>query len=182
MASKATLIEMMWLLTTQWPKEVVGDERQGLYETMLADLPDEAIMAATKRCLAECTWFPMIAEIRKRANEVMTPPELTSPALEAWGAVREQMRKPTSVFHNGESHKLAPLDALTERAVRDVGGWAYLRMSEDAMSDRARFCEVYSALQTRARESIGMLPEVRALAERLRLERPQQVPALEQGR
>ena len=181
MADKVTIIKAMALLTITWPKEPVTLERQRIYEELLADLPDEVLTAAVKRCIAEHKYptLPTIADIRGRAVEIMAADLQQKSALQAWGEVVGMMRHTKHYWEGGQLRKRPDrLDDLTERCVEAIGGWPYLRMSEDAMSDRARFCEVYATLQNRAVAAVGMLPEVKALTERLSAERqPAQLEA-----
>ena len=182
MASSETVLRMFALLNANWPTYRYTDATVELYERCLSDLEDDLVEIATLQCLTNCTYFPNIAEIRRRAIDIKTGAAAQPSALEAWGMVQRHMRLPVSVFRNGESVKTPSLDERTEAAVRAVGGWSYLRMSDSVMADRARFCEVYETLQNRARQDALLLPEVRAVAERLRMERPREVKALTEGK
>jgi len=59
------------------------------------------------------------------------------------------------------------LPKRVQRAVDAIGGLSYLRYSEDAVADRARFVQAYDALAEREQREARMLPEVRAVVEQL---------------
>jgi hypothetical protein len=152
-----------------WPRdgERVSDLTLEVYARVLADIPDDLLQAAIVQMLASATFYPKPAEIRRMAASLRWPEEITG--LEAWGRLGAYMRDwPAGGRFVGDRHVDPPaLPERTQRAVAAIGGLSYLRYSENVMADRARFCEVYDALSRREREHAQMLPEVRAVVERL---------------
>lgn len=175
MASE-TIIKAFALLHANWPRYEYSAETVRLYERCLADLPTEVLEAAVVRCLTECTFFPTVAEVRSRAVDLLTAQSQEATALEAWGEVKQMLKYPAK--ERRWSNEAIP------RAMTLLGGMHAYGMApvDDEPSWRARFCEAYDAIRERERAAVGMLPEVRALAERLRLERPRPTPRLEAAR
>jgi hypothetical protein len=181
LSHRKRILKAFEMFTAHWPKYEYTDETTRLYGRLLMDLPPDVLEAAVVDCLATCTFFPTIDEIRKRAARLLLGDRPT--ALEAWGEVMGKMHHTQYYYRDGRLvRRPDKLDDLSERAIEAIGGWQYVRMSENAMADRARFCEVYEALERRRREDAMMLPEVRAVAERLRLEGAKEAPALPPGR
>ena len=40
-----------------------------VYEVALADMPDEVLVRAAEECLARCTFWPTVAEVRRAASQ-----------------------------------------------------------------------------------------------------------------
>ena len=169
MASEPCIGKMFRLLREVWPKEAgtISPVTMEVYARVLADIPDDLLQAATVQVLAKATYWPKPAEIRREAIGLRWPDELTG--AEAWGRVGAYIRKwPAGGRLIGDTHVDPPaLPERTRRAVNAIGGLAYLRTSENPVADRARFCDVYDVLTRRATEHAQMLPEVRAVVERL---------------
>ncbi len=77
---------------------------------------------------------------------------------EAWDTLMRNVRKYGN-YHVQEG--LSLLDELTIKALNSIGGYSYLCLSEDTMSDRARFLENYKVYTAREREAkqIGSLQD-----------------------
>ena len=169
MATREAVAKMFAILGQVWPKdgERASDLAMEIYGRCLADIPDDLLSAAVVSVVSGATFYPKPAEIRRAAIGLRWPDELTG--AEAWGRVGAYIRKwPAGGRLIGETHVDPPaLPERVQRAVNAIGGLAYLRTSENAVADRARFCDVYDALRRRATEHAQMLPEVRQVVERL---------------
>ena len=136
-----------------------------VYERVLGDLPDDLLEAAVLRCLAECTFFPVVAEIRRRAVDLAMEGRRLPSSYEAWGEVRRRVS-----LAGTERQRWS--NPLIGQALGYLGGLDAYGQSEtsDEASWRARFLECYERLVQRQREDASVLPQIRALTERLRLE------------
>ena len=67
MPNPATILKALALLQATFPREL-SDTMTEVYRAALDDLTDEQIQRATAACIRECTFFPVPAEIRKRAG------------------------------------------------------------------------------------------------------------------
>lgn len=159
MASREVIVNTFELLSANWPDYECTDKTIRLYHLVLEDLPDRAVKAAAVKWVAEDTpWFPKAGQLRSKALDILE--EQRPAALEAWGEVIKQLHRPQSMYHDGNRYELKPLDDLIEAAVKDIGGWDYLRQSENIMADRANFREAYKVRLQRYRDKERTLPEV----------------------
>lgn len=171
MASEQTMAKVYGILKGVWPKEVAAWSPVTLevYSRVLADLGDEHVMAGVVKAVSESTFLPKPAELRKACLDMTTPVGMT--AGEAWGYVCQYIRDwpagegYSGRYENGRHIDPPALPEMIQRAVDAVGGMTYLRLSENSMSDRARFMDVYQVLADREREHARMLPEVRQAIE-----------------
>lgn len=124
-------------------------ERLAVYERCLEDIEPAALEAAIVRLIQTAKFVPNVAEIRAEATR---SPDLH--ALEAWGMVVEAARKREGrvvdkygvVLNEGHPPSLGP---RVDACIKAIGGWKYLLSSDNDMSDRARFCDVFDALDSR---------------------------------
>ena len=136
----------------------ITDERIDVYADLLADVPFDALKAATRQHLATSPHPPTVAELRKGAQAV------TAPALPDWGeAWREMLDEIGRVGSYGTPSWSSPLVA---EAVRQFGPWREVCAMEiaDTGTHRAQFRQVYEALSARVQRTTALLPDVRALA------------------
>lgn len=136
-------------------RDVTGDTLD-IYLEDLADLPPELVVQAIRECRRAETFFPAVAEIRKRVIAIAAGPVLVDPEA-AWGEVmREAQRVGFSrlpVWHNGQSHPApgpefsSPLIAEAVEAI----GWRDICMTDiDQLGTlRAQFRDALRAIQNR---------------------------------
>ncbi len=144
-----------------WPEEGMPPERLAAYVLVLEDLEEDLLQAAVKVCLASCRFFPKPADIRNAAFELRTRGENLPDPMGAWGEVLSEISRVGSYGSPIFSSE------LITKAVRYVGGWQRLCLSENMASDRARFVEAYSGLLNRHEKDVQMLPAVREQVELL---------------
>lgn len=166
MATKETIAKVVRLIQENWAdREFNLAVQLRLFERMLLDLPDEAVIAAVAQRVASGNPFvPRVGEIRQAAIDIASGADSVLPAPEAWGKLLRWIRR----FGGGYQHWTASgptdppqLPALVKKAADAIGGVSYIGMSENLTADRARFIEAYDIFVQRERSRIGMLPEVR---------------------
>ncbi len=176
MATKETIAKAVRLIQENWADREFNLELQlRLFERMLMDLPDEAVLAAVaQRVAADNPFLPRVGEIRQAAIDIASGADAVLPAPEAWGQLLRWIRR----FGGGYKIWTAegPMDPpalppLVKKAADAVGGVSYIGMSENRAADRARFIEAYDIFVQRERSRIGMLPEVRGARRALAAER-----------
>lgn len=170
-ADKRTMATMFKLLRAQWPKHPFTKMTIEVYTRCLHDIPDEILIAATAHCLTTCTFFPVIAEIRWVAFDLMCNQTESLSASEAWGLLIKAAHKPVTWWAAGEQHHRPELPRLVRKALEAIGGWSRLVDSDNYSADRARFLEAYQVFAKKEREVAQMLPEVRELAKALAMDR-----------
>lgn len=125
------------------------------YRRMLSDLDFVTVSAAVERLISTREYFPTVAEIR--ASCVTVERGDTKPGGAAWGEVIRAVgrygiyRQPGVDFHFD--------DPITHRCVSSFG-WQNICNSENQVSDRARFVDLYDQLakQDRTDQVAGNLP------------------------
>jgi hypothetical protein len=139
-------------------------------------LPLDLLKAAVQDYIARDTpWPPSAGQLRNAAFDFLDSANGDRlSALQAWGEVVRKI--------GVDGHIRTPSFSSNDitAAVDAIGGWRYLCLSpEDALvSHRARFTAVYETLEKRRRDGQRMLPQVREVAERLRMGRVNDTPQL----
>jgi hypothetical protein len=143
---------------------------EAIYVRMLADLPYAAASSAVESLLSTSKSMPTIGEVRIATMRAMHGD--VRAGGDAWGDVRR------AISRYGMNR--APLfdDPAVERVVRALG-WRELCQSENDVSDRARFIELYDrfAREQRHEANVSQLPA----AQRLRALQPAQQPQIAAG-
>lgn len=118
-----------------------------LWNKMLSDLPFELAEAAVCKVLATSKYWPNVAEIREAALSLTGNKAPT--ALEAWGQVREAIRKdkPATTLH-----------PAIQKAIKAFGGLDAIGYSEQLTYIEGRFLKEYNPLAT-AENQQAALPE-----------------------
>ena len=171
MASPETIADMFELLRANWPKRPFTDGTTEVYTRCLKDIPDGVLAAATAHCLTTCTFFPVVAELRQAAFDIIWNKAGQRTAGEAWALVMKAASMPETWWAAGEQRERPALPERVQRALDAIGGWRRLSDSDHYSADRARFLEAYGAFVTRDVETRQMLPEVRELAKALAMDR-----------
>jgi len=179
MASNEAVAKMFAVFGAIWPRDAERGNAITLnvYERCLTDIPDDLLQAAAVKVVSEATFWPKPSEIRAAALALVEPEDMS--AGEAWALVQRYIRHcpPGRWWVAGKSYHAKPLPDRVRKCVDAIGGMAYLRLSENTMSDRARFATAYDTITRRERERARMLPEVRAVVERLAEQRVGQLEA-----
>ncbi len=160
MTTKLEAAEWLVKLSKQWavsPK--LSPDAVELWSTLLSKYPIEVLIYAAQLLVERQDWFPSgIAQILKVCKEITGDDESSVPlAGEAWDEVRRQE------FRQGANCTPEFSHEAIEQAVRGVGGWRYLCLSENFVSDRARFFEVYEDFAERAQREESMPEGARQL-------------------
>jgi len=170
MATDRGVAEVCGVLSAAYPSFALTRETIGVYQRVLADVPDDLLQMAAVDCISKGRFFPSVSELRDAALAIRTNSMAQISAFEAWDEVcrliRDQGHASTPEF----SH---PWIAA---AVRQSGGWVRLCMSENSIADRARFLEAFADAQRRNLEAERTLPQVRELALRLASTRRPELP------
>jgi hypothetical protein len=162
MATEDTIIKIFKMLSTAYPGSDVNQETVKLYMRLLEDIPDDVLETATLDVIGRSTFFPRISELRRASADIQTSASRIPNAYDAWQEVSQALPL------YGRDHRPTFSHPLIEQTV-DALGWRNLCLSVNQVSDRARFIEAYQTYHKRAQDDAVTLPQVRALAERLRM-------------
>lgn len=156
--SREHAVAAVALIVAAYPRQEFPPASQKLYVEMLADLDGPLLIAAVKDYVTQGTFLPSIAELRNAAYALTAQAAGLLDAYSAWEKVTVEIR------HTGY-HRTPELDELTMQAVRSVGGWRNLCMSENIVADRARFIDAYEIFLRREQVQAVRLPGVAQLVE-----------------
>lgn len=159
-------------LVKAFPRQAIPVETGAVYVEELADLPIRVVEEAVRRLIRTGTFFPVIAEIRAGAAEVLDP----FPAWEqAWEEINRAIRRYGcyGVPNGPPDYGYREVDWSCRPVAEAVAAMGYQALceSENEPADRAHFRQVYEACRARAVEvhQVGPLLPART------------VPALESG-
>lgn len=138
-----------------------------VYVRMLVDLDPLMLEAGILHLLSQPLEFMPSAgvirqtgfDLRARAAGVLTP-------YEAWAEVRAYIDAGAGHPISGRGLNGHP-DPAIQKAVKSVGGWRVLSLSENLVADRARFVDSYRELCRRDTEMATTHPEVQAIMGKL---------------
>lgn len=167
MADISSIGRVFKMLSRAYPdhaaKHMAGSEAvetMRLYQRILDDIPDAVLETACVDHMASSQWWPKPSELRERCLSLLLNEQGAAGGPEAWGLVTRRLRVPDHTWIGGVEYVRRPCDELTERAVAAIGGWDYLRHSEDGVADRARFLEAYKDISSRERRRASEHPVV----------------------
>jgi hypothetical protein len=117
------------------------------WKALLEDVPYEPAAAAVRVLLQTRTWMPSVADIRATVAELAAGP--VKSGAEAWGSVMKAIGRHGSYRKPGVDFTFD--DPATARCVAALG-WEELCLSENSVSDRARFIEAYDKIAAQQRK------------------------------
>lgn len=163
MAEPKDIAELTAKLSAAYPNWNLSEYTNEIYYEDLKDIPREELMLAAQHCRASVTrdtrFAPSTGEIRSAVMELRRMSLNIPTAYAAW----EEVCKQISV-NGGDHGKPVWSNPIVQKAVEQLG-WRNLRMSEDPISDRARFVQSYEQLAKRAETEMMLIPEVRGYIE-----------------
>jgi hypothetical protein len=140
-----------------------------IYAMMLAGIDDiDILRSAIIQVLSTHKYpsWPTAAEVLDAAWGIVERSMGLPTAGEAWGSTRDKFKAGAGSVENPVWEH-----PLVEQAVKAMGGWRLLGLSETAMADRAHFLKVYEELHKRAIEDHRTHPVVAKQIDKMRGER-----------
>lgn len=159
MSTRVEIIERLGILIAAYPNTQVTGDTINVYVRMLEDVPVQVLDCAVKQSLAECKFFPSVAELREKVFALSSNVSQVPDGWAAWGQVVNEIHR-TGFY--GQPEFKSPLLA---RAV-EIIGWRELCTSENSVADRAHFVKIYDQLKHRAEQDVKLLPASRELIQR----------------
>lgn len=180
MTEPQTIVEILTVLASAYPRFELSSATVRIYEQILEDIPVDALRAATLDLIAESKWFPTVAEIRERAFALMAEQDGNPDSYSAWAQALDFVRE-------GKGHPIISqsrewdIPALIEQTVRQVGGWQHLALADNVAADRARFLEAYDRAIEKQEYQARRLPQIADLAQRLSLPAARELAVIEES-
>lgn len=179
--TKGEVAKILAVLAAAFPKLEVDDLKVHVWHEMLSDIDYAVANIAIKKLLLESPYPPSIADIRKRAVEILTPEEEKIDAAEAWGEVERAMR-----FY-GYYREAEALESMSPRVAKVARwmGWRDICLSEEPGVVRGQFLKMYQQVTEREQKE-KLLPErlkadIKMLSERFTLPAEKETKALQEG-
>ena len=142
---KTETVKLLAVISAAYPNMQVTEATVEIWHELLGDLKLNIALIAAKKLILESPYPPTIADIRKRAVEIMTPPEDRIDAAEAWGEVMRALR----VFgYYREAEALKSMSPRTAKVVRFMG-WSEICLSEELGVVRGQFIKMYQQVAER---------------------------------
>jgi len=170
------------VINAAFPNIQITEAMVSLWYELLGDIDFNLAKAAVKKLLLESPYPPSIADIRKRAVEILTPEEEKIDAAEAWGEVERAMR-----FY-GFYREAEALESMSPRVAKVVRwmGWRDICLSEEPGVVRGQFLKMYEQVTEREQKE-KLLPErlkadIKMLSERFTLPAEQETKAFQEGK
>lgn len=159
---------LLWTSYPEYKRKGITAESCAVYERILSDVATDVLMAAAIDQVATNTWFPTVADLRTSAFNITTRQHARLSDGEAWGLFMRTCKleswQPNAVY---EALKEYP---ALEQTARQIGIRAIAQSQVDTEGvHRAHFLRMYNAIVARADTATRMVPEVRAVADRLQL-------------
>jgi len=143
--TKTETVKLLAVISAAYPNMQVTEATVEIWHELLGDLGFNIVLTAAKKLILESPYPPTIADIRKRAVEVMTPLEDRLDAAEAWGEVMRALR----VFgYYREAEALQSMSPRTAKVVRWMG-WSEICLSEELGVARGQFMKMYQQVAER---------------------------------
>jgi len=160
MAEKLEIAQIVATIGAAYPNFNFSEMTVEVYFQTLKDLPNDMLKMATLQAISEPgrKFAPSVGEIRGSVSEIMRRASETPSSYEAWEEVLKEIRR---VGHSGTPVYSNP---LIEKTVR-VFGWRNLCLSENVVSDRARFIEAYEQFLAKHEAEAITLPAVQKYIE-----------------
>lgn len=135
-------------LKTYYAKEQLLPNPQAmeLWYRELQDIPAEVADAALRKWVSTNKWSPTIAEIREMTTDVKNG------EIPDWGEGWEQVQRAIRNYGFYQPiEAMESMEPLTREAVKRMGGFRNICVSENPVTERANFRMVYETLAKRER-------------------------------
>ena len=149
--SKQEFATLVLAMQAMYGDEFIGtEEAMDVWFALLYDLDYKILSKALQKHMLTNKFKPTVAELR----EIYA--DLICPAISDWSEGWEQVSK--AIGHYGmyrTEEAMESFDEVTREAVKRLG-FQNICVSENIVADRARFEEIYQAIQQRKRIAVNI--------------------------
>lgn len=164
---KTETVQLLAVINAAFPNMQVTEAMVNLWHELLGDIDFNLAKAAVKKLLLESPYPPTIADIRKQAVEIATPPEDRIDAAEAWGEVLRAIR---FYGYYRQEEALESMSPRTAKVVRYMG-WQEICLSEEPSVIRGQFLKMYNIVAEREKQErllpVALKEEIQKLADKM---------------
>jgi len=161
---KTETVQLLAVVNAAFPNMQVTEVMVSLWHELLKDLDFKIAKLAVKKLILESPFSPTIADVRKRAIEIMTPPENRINASEAWGEVMDAIQY---IGYYRQKDALESMSPITAKVIKYMG-WQEICLSERPDVVRGQFLKMYEIVANRERQDrllpAAMKEEIQRLA------------------
>ena len=151
LVSKQEFATLVLAMQAMYGEEFIGtEEAMDVWFALLHDLDYQILSKALQKHMLTNKFKPTVAELR----EIYA--DLICPAISDWSEGWEQVSK--AIGHYGmyrTEEAMKSFDEVTKEAVKRLG-FQNICLSENLVADRARFAEIYQAIQQRKRMAVNI--------------------------
>lgn len=149
--SKQEFATLVLAMQAMYGDEFIGtEEAMDVWFALLHDLDYQILSKALQKHMLTNKFKPTVAELR----EIYA--DLICPVILDWSESWEQVSK--AIGHYGmyrAEEAMESFDEVTREAVKRLG-FQNICLSENIVADRARFAEIYQAIQQRKRIAVNI--------------------------
>ena len=149
--SKQEFATLVLAMQAMYSDEFIGtEEAMDVWFALLYDLDYKILSKALQKHMLTNKFKPTVAELR----EIYA--DLICPAISDWSEGWEKVSR--AIGHYGmyrTEEAMESLDEVTREAVKRLG-FQNICLSENIVADRARFAEIYQAIQQRKRIAVNI--------------------------
>ena len=164
LVSKQEFATLVLAMQAMYGDEFIGTEEvMDVWFALLHDLDYQILSKALQKHMLTNKFKPTVAELR----EIYA--DLICPVISDWSEGWEQVSK--AIGHYGmyrTEEAMESFDEVTREAVKRLG-FQNICLSENIVADRARFAEIYQAIQQRKRIAVNIgsaLPDLQKAVNR----------------
>ena len=151
LVSKQEFATLVLAMQAMYGDEFVGtEEAMDVWFALLHDLDYQILSKALQKHMLTNKFKPTVAELR----EIYA--DLICPVISDWSEGWEKVSK--AIGHYGmyrTDEAMESFDEVTREAVKRLG-FQNICLSENIVADRARFAEIYQAIQQRKRIAVNI--------------------------
>ena len=151
LVSKQEFVTLVLAMQAMYGDEFIGtEEAMDVWFALLYDLDYKILSKALQKHMLTNKFKPTVAELR----EIYA--DLICPAISDWSEGWEKVSR--AIGHYGmyrTEEAMESLDEVTREAVKRLG-FQNICLSENIVADRARFAEIYQAIQQRKRIAVNI--------------------------
>ena len=180
LVSKQEFATLVLAMQAMYGDEFIGtEEAMDVWFALLHDLDYQILSKALQKYMLTNKFKPTVAELREIYANLICP--VVSDWSEGWEMVSKAIGQ-YGMYRTEEA--MESFDEVTREAVKRLG-FQNICLSENIVADRARFAEIYQAIQWRKRMAVNIgsaLPDLQEVVNRrlIDLEQKEQ-KALVQG-